>query len=459
MDKKLFKHLILLITYAVVLVVVIVKIDTVAGWLSAILSAFQPLFIGFAVAFVLNRPCNFFARLYEGHLPGRTRQAARPLAVVTAYVILLAILAVLISLVVPELINSLQTFVNNMGTYAANLQGLYDWVVQTLDLEALADLNLSAIINDTLNKVLSGVLDALTTTVPHLISMTGVVVSAVVTGVLALVFSIYMLIGGPRLTAQCRRLAITYLPGRVADPLLSVTRLTADTFTRYVSGQLTEACILGVLCFLGMCLFQFDYAPLISVIIGVSALIPVAGAYIGAAVAVLLLVMIEPMQAVWFLIFLVVLQQLEGNIIYPRVVGTSLGLPGIWVLAAVTVGSSLLGFVGLVISVPVTAVLYTLLKGDLARRGAAASGADTAGSTITPSSIKMTWSATSRAKAISWVTIIIVVFCSARVRMTRSTSLVSSGSKAEVGSSKHRISGPSARARAMATRCCCPPDN
>ena len=379
MDKKLFKHLILLITYAVVLVVVIVKIDTVAGWLSAILSAFQPLFIGFAVAFVLNRPCNFFARLYEGHLPGRTRQAARPLAVVTAYVILLAILAVLISLVVPELINSLQTFVNNMGTYAANLQGLYDWVVQTLDLEALADLNLSAIINDTLNKVLSGVLDALTTTVPHLISMTGVVVSAVVTGVLALVFSIYMLIGGPRLTAQCRRLAITSLPGRVADPLLSVTRLTADTFTRYVSGQLTEACILGVLCFLGMCLFQFDYAPLISVIIGVSALIPVAGAYIGAAVAVLLLVMIEPMQAVWFLIFLVVLQQLEGNIIYPRVVGTSLGLPGIWVLAAVTVGSSLLGFVGLVISVPVTAVLYTLLKGDLARRGAAASGADTAG--------------------------------------------------------------------------------
>lgn len=379
MDKKLFKHLILLITYAVVLVVVIVKIDTVAGWLSAILSAFQPLFIGFAVAFVLNRPCNFFARLYEGHLPGRTRQAARPLAVVTAYVILLAILAVLISLVVPELINSLQTFVNNMGTYAANLQGLYDWVVQTLDLEALADLNLSAIINDTLNKVLSGVLDALTTTVPHLISMTGVVVSAVVTGVLALVFSIYMLIGGPRLTAQCRRLAITYLPGRVADPLLSVTRLTADTFTRYVSGQLTEACILGVLCFLGMCLFQFDYAPLISIIIGVSALIPVAGAYIGAAVAVLLLVMIEPMQAVWFLIFLVVLQQLEGNIIYPRVVGTSLGLPGIWVLAAVTVGSSLLGFVGLVISVPVTAVLYTLLKGDLARRGAAASGADTAG--------------------------------------------------------------------------------
>ena len=117
-----------------------------------------------------------------------------------------------------------------------------------------------------------------------------------------------------------------------------------------------------------MCLFRFDYAPLISVVIGVSALIPVAGAYIGGAVAVLLLIMISPLEAFLFLVFLVVLQQLEGNLIYPRVVGTSMGLPGIWVLAAVTVGSSMLGFVGLIASVPVTAVLYTLLRGDLHRR-------------------------------------------------------------------------------------------
>ena len=189
-----------------------------------------------------------------------------------------------------------------------------------------------------------------------------------ITAVLALVFSIYMLSGGPKLTAQCRRLVTAYLPDRVSAPLLRVLRLTADTFTKYVSGQLIEACILGGLCFLGMCLFRFDYAPLISVVIGVSALIPVAGAYIGGAVAVLLLVMISPLEAFLFLVFLVVLQQLEGNLIYPRVVGTSMGLPGIWVLAAVTVGSSMLGFVGLIASVPVTAVLYTLLRGDLHRR-------------------------------------------------------------------------------------------
>ncbi len=369
MDKRLFKQLILLITFAVVLVAFIVKLDAVGAWVGGVLHAFEPLFIGFAIAFVLNRPCNFFARLYAQRLSERGRRAARPLAVATSYVLLIAFLAVLVALVVPELIKSLERFVSNLSTYGSNFQQLFDWVVEKFQLESLEDLNFTGAFDD-LNSLLSRALELLTDTMPHLISATGVVVSAVVTGVLAIVFSVYMLSGAPRLLAQCRRIVVTYLPKKMVGPFLSVARLTADTFTRYVTGQVTEACILGCLCFVGMCVFRFDYAPLISVIIGVSALIPVAGAYIGAILAVVLLVMIDPMQAVWFLIFLVILQQLEGNLIYPKVVGTSLGLPGIWVLAAVTVGSSLLGFVGLVISVPITAVLYTLLKQDLrARQG------------------------------------------------------------------------------------------
>ena len=367
-DKKFFKSLILLITYAVVLVAFIVKIDAVGGWLSSVISAFKPLLIGFAVAFVLNRPCNFFAGLYGKKLPEKAAKAARPLAVVTCYLIVVLLLAGVVALVVPELVKSIQTFAGNLSTYAGNFQALYDSIVEKLDLQSLADLNLSSAIREPLSKLLSGVLNALTNTLPQFITMTSVLVSGAITAVLALVFSIYMLSGGPKLTAQCRRLITAYLPERVSDPLLRVLRLTADTFTKYVSGQLIEACILGGLCFLGMCLFRFDYAPLISVVIGVSALIPVAGAYIGGAVAVLLLIMISPLEAFLFLVFLVVLQQLEGNLIYPRVVGTSMGLPGIWVLAAVTVGSSMLGFVGLIASVPVTAVLYTLLRGDLHRR-------------------------------------------------------------------------------------------
>ena len=368
MDKKLFKSLILLITYTVLLVAVLMKIDHLLGWGRSLLSALQPLFIGFAIAFILHRPCRFFTELYERHLPRRLARLSPALAVVSSYAALILAITLLILLVVPELVSSIQTFIGNMSTYTANLQGWMTQVVEALDLEALADLNLSATIQDALKTLLSGVLNALTTTLPQLISVTSVVVSAVVTGVVSLVFSIYMLSGSRQLLSQLRRLIRTYLPRRLSQSLFHVARLTADTFTKFISGQLLEGCILGSLCFVGMSLFRFDYAPLISVIIGVSALIPVAGAYVGAIVAALLLVMISPVQALWFLVFLLILQQLEGNLIYPRVVGGSIGLPGIWVLAAVTVGGGLLGFLGMLLGVPVTAVLYTLLKHDVARR-------------------------------------------------------------------------------------------
>ena len=372
MDKKLFRSLILLITYAVVLVAVIVKIDAVTGWLGGVIAAFQPLIIGGVIAFILNRPCNFFARLYEKALPGKAQGAARPLAAATAYLIVAAFVTALVALVVPELTHSIEMFIGNLNAYAANFQELFDWLAAKLELEQLANLDLSAGISDSLKNLLTGALDALTNTLPHLIGMTGVLISGVVTGVISFVFSIYMLSGGPRLTAQCRRLVRAYLPGKAADTVLSVTRLTADTFSKYVNGQMVEACILGSLCFLGMCVLRFDYAPLISVAVGVFALIPIAGAYLGAVLAV-----IDPWQAVWFLVFLVCLQQLEGNLIYPRVVGTSMGLPGIWVLAAVTVGGSLLGLLGMVVSVPLAAVAYTLLKQDLRARTPAPAAEET----------------------------------------------------------------------------------
>ena len=374
MDKKLFRGLLLLITYSVVLVAVIVKLDAVMGWLGGVAGAFQPLIIGGVIAFILDRPCNFFARLYERALPAKAGAVARPLAAATAYLIVAVAISLLVALVVPELTHSIEMFINNISIYAANFQELFDWVVSKLELEQLADLDLSTGISDSLKGLLTGALDALTNTLPHVIGMTSVVVSGVVTGVISLVFSIYMLSGAPRLTAQCRRLVQAYLPKGVADRVLTVARLTADTFSKYVNGQVVEACILGGLCFIGMCIFRFDYAPLISVAVGVFALIPIAGAYLGAVLAVLLLVMIDPWQAVWFLVFLVALQQLEGNLIYPRVVGTSMGLPGIWVLAAVTVGGSLLGLVGMVVSVPLAAVVYTLLKQDLRARLCAQGG-------------------------------------------------------------------------------------
>ncbi|MGM9606813.1 MAG: AI-2E family transporter [Aristaeellaceae bacterium] len=367
MDKKLFKRLILLITYTVVLILVIVRFDDLTGLLGKVLGSFKSIFIGFAIAFVLNRPCRFFHRLYARGLKGRAAKLVRPLAVISAYAVLVLAIAAIIAFIVPQVIDSLELFLSNVGGYITQLQGWINALLARLDLEMLESLDLSNL-SKTLQDLLGKILEAATSALPQLLSITSTVVSIVVTGVLAFVFSIYMLSGSDTLLSQCRRVIKAYLPERVSRVVFDVCQLTADTFTKFVSGQLIEACILGFLCFLGMTVLRLSYAPLIGVIVGVSALIPVAGAYLGAILSALLLVMVSPVQALTFLIFLVILQQVEGNLIYPRVVGTSVGLPGIWVLAAVTVGGSLFGFVGMLVSVPVASVLYTLLRRDVHRR-------------------------------------------------------------------------------------------
>lgn len=365
MNKHLFRSLLALITYTVLLCLFLVRLDTVAGALGSLLKACQPLLIGFAIAFVLDRPCKFFLRTYEkGPLPDKL---CRPLAVLSAYVSFFAVLVALISFVIPQVMASIELFISNLNGYMLHMQSLLDSLVAQLDMDYLESLDLSGL-SDILRRMGTAALNALTNTVPQLFSITGALVSFVVTGFLALVFSVYMLSGSQTLLRQCRRLVQAYLPERVSHSLLSVVALSAETFTRFVSGQAVEACILGGLCFLGMVILRLPYAPLIGVIIGLSALIPVAGAYIGAILSALILIMVSPMQAVIFLLFLVLLQQVEGNVIYPRVVGTSLGLPGLWVLAAVTVGGGLFGFLGMLLGVPTASVLYTLLKTDVNRR-------------------------------------------------------------------------------------------
>lgn len=367
MDKKLFKNILLLITYTVLLVLAIVRFDDLAHLLRNILVIFRPLFIGFAIAFVLNRPCRFFSRLYARALRGWAAPASKPLAVFTSYVVLIAAITAIVAFILPQVVESLELFVSNISAYMTRLQRWIDTLVLNLDLELLEELDLSNL-SKTIQDLLGQALNLVTSTLPHLFSITSTVVSVIVTGVLAVVFSIYMLSGGDRLLSQCRHLVQAYLPQRVSRVVFDVCQLTADTFTKFVSGQLMEACILGVLCFLGMTVLRLSYAPLIGVIVGVSALIPVAGAYLGAILSALLLLMVSPIQALTFLIFLVILQQVEGNLIYPRVVGTSVGLPGIWVLAAVTVGGGLFDFLGMLVGVPTASVLYTLLRRDVHRR-------------------------------------------------------------------------------------------
>ena len=367
MDKRLFRSILLIITYAVVLVMVLARLDVIGFALTQLLGLFRPLIIGFALAFILNRPCHFFFRMYSRGL-GKTRVAgaARPLAVVTSYLALIIVVTGVFSFVLPKLAESIQTFILNLSGYIANVQG---WINQLADYFHLdiAELDLSNL-NKTLENLFRQALGFLSGLGTQLLQFTAGIVSLVVTGVLALVFSIYMLSGKEKLLGQCRRVLRAYVPPKFADPITDVVHLTAETFTRFVTGQFVEACILGSLCAIGMLFIQADYAPLIGVTVGASAIIPVAGAYIGAVLSAVLLLMVSPLKAVIFLIFLVILQQIEGNVIYPKVVGSSIGLPGIWVLAAVTVGGGLRGLEGVLLSVPVASVLYTLLRRDVRRR-------------------------------------------------------------------------------------------
>ena len=371
MDKKLFKSILWIITYAVLLVLFIIQFDEVRGLFWTVIGLFQPLFIGFAIAFVLNRPCQLFSQLYDRGL-GRTKakNLSRPLAVATSYLLMFVLIIAFFSLVLPKLVESIQIFLNSINGYMLNIQewlNKQEWLAPLFSSLHLDTLDLSNF-SDLIKGALNGVVNTLTTAVPQLLTITSNIISIVVTGFLSIIFSVYMLSGKATLLSQCRRVLKAYAPPKVEAWVTDVVHLTANTFTAFVSGQLIEACILGGLTALGMLFIQADYAPLIGVIVGATALIPMVGAFLGGAVAAVLLIMVSPLKTLIFLIFLLCLQQFEGNVIYPRVVGNNVGLPAIWVLAAVTVGGGLFQFVGILVSVPVASVLYTLLKRDVRRR-------------------------------------------------------------------------------------------
>ena len=371
MDKKLFKSILWIITYAVLLVLFIIQFDEVRGLFWTVIGLFQPLFIGFAIAFVLNRPCQLFSQLYDRGL-GRTKakNLSRPLAVATSYLVMFVLIIAFFSLVLPKLVESIQVFLNSINGYMLNIQiwlNKQEWLAPLFSSLHLDKLDLSNF-SDLIKGALNGVVNTLTTAVPQLLTITSNIISIVVTGFLSIIFSVYMLSGKATLLSQCRRVLRAYAPPKVEAWVTDVVHLTANTFTAFVSGQLIEACILGGLTALGMLFIQADYAPLIGVIVGATALIPMVGAFLGGAISAVLLIMVSPLKALIFLVFLLCLQQFEGNVIYPRVVGSNVGLPAIWVLAAVTVGGGLFQFVGILVSVPVASVLYTLLRRDVHRR-------------------------------------------------------------------------------------------
>ena len=363
MDKKTLKTYLLLISFTIGLVLVVVHFETILGGIGVFLRLLTPLFVGIIISFVLNRPYEWLNRLYREKCRLKPR-TAQILAVVTVYLLAFGAIILLICMVVPELIRNLQLFAASVNQYLLEAQAMLNGFTETF---GLPPVDLSDFIN-TVSQYLGTLSSFINEMIPQIVEVTGGFISGVVTAFISIILSVYLLSGKDQLLMQLRRTLKVYLPNRAHAFFGRLYRIVAQVFGDYVAGQCKEAVILGVLCFIGMSLLRLDYAALISTVIAVTALIPMLGAYIGGAVGVVLLLFISPVKALIFLVFLIVLQQVEGNVIYPKVVGRKIGLPGLWVLLGITVGGGLFGIWGMLLAVPIASVVYQVIKKDVKKR-------------------------------------------------------------------------------------------
>lgn len=335
--------------------------------ISLVFSAAFPLLVGCVIAYLVNILMSFYERFYftRSHKEIVVK-SRRPVCMVAAFVTLIAVVMIIIRLVVPQLISCIQLILSQ-------LPGFIEMVIEEVaELHILPEDIMKALSSEDWNSRIGDILKILTSGIGNIVDVIFKTVSKIfsvaVTSLLSIIFSIYLLIGKDKLKKQCNRVIKHYLKKDWYKRVNYVIGILNDSFHSYIVGQCIEAVIIGVLCTLGMLVLGLPYATMIGALIAFTALIPVAGAYIGAIVGAFLIVMVSPIQAVIFLIFIVLLQQIEGNIIYPRVVGSSIGLPGIWVLAAVTVGGGVMGVVGMLLSVPLTATLYCIIKNDMNKK-------------------------------------------------------------------------------------------
>lgn len=348
------------------LVVYFGQILTFAGLCLHVLS---PLILGGALAFVLNILLKKLEKIYFPNSHRRlVQKSRRPVCIVLSIVLLLLIIMLIIRIVVPELFSCLQIMWQAVPP-------LFEkgrlWLLEHSDQlpavqEALQNSNIDwqGMLKNTLEAVWNGAGGA----VSSIVSVVSGMIGGIAQVAIACIFALYLLAGKERLLSQLQRLLRAYVRPDIRDKIQTVCTTANDTFSKFIGGQFTEAVIVGVLCTLGMLLLRFPYAMTIGIVVGVTALVPVVGAYIGAVLGAVLIASVSPLQALLFLIYLVVLQQLEGNLIYPRVVGPTVGLPGIWVLAAVIVGGGLFGVTGIFLGVPLAATIYKLLSHETSRR-------------------------------------------------------------------------------------------
>ena len=368
-DKKLLRNLFFIAGGCVVLAWILLRPDRLGALSTYIWGLISPFVVGAAIAFVFNVPMRSIERFLEGvKKPG----LRRTLAILLTLGALVLVIAFVVELLVPQLSETIQSLaaripqfvkrtVNFILEFLEENPQIQEWVMANTEFANIDWASLiqkaGTVVGNSVTTIVDGAFGALTN-----------VAGAIVNLVISIAFSVYCLARKEILARQARRIIYSILPEKTSDEIVRISRLTNSTFSNFISGQCLEAIILGGLFAVTMLILKLPYIPLVSVIIAVTALIPVVGAFVGCVLGAFFILVNDPIQAVTFVVMFLVLQQLENNLIYPRVVGTSIGLPGMWVLVAVTIGGELMGVAGMLLMIPLASVLYTLAREFTNRR-------------------------------------------------------------------------------------------
>lgn len=377
LNRKNVLKILGIISFTVILGVLLINFRTVLSGIGFLWGVCFPFILGGAIAFCFNIPMSFFERTFFGSVKRRRdnkkstrilRALARPVSLILTLLCVVIVLAIVVGVLVPQLAITFENIGMAMTAFMpkaqAWLQEIFDGNEEIVNYISTIELNWGNILNSTKNFIFNGAGNVLSYTM----SATVRVVSFFATFLIAFIFSIYVLIQKENLSRQLTKLITAVFKPHIVEKICYVSGLSHRTFSKFIAGQCVEALVLGSMFFVAMSVFQLPYALLVGILIAFTALIPVVGAFIGCFIGAFLILIVNPMQALFFVILFLVLQQIEGNLIYPYVVGNSVGLPSMWVLFAVTVGGSLMGVIGMLIFIPLMSVLYSLLRDWVNRR-------------------------------------------------------------------------------------------
>ncbi len=356
--EKNKKTIIELIIFTVVLIFALQNIGPIFNFILYCLHLFMPFILGAVIAFVLNVLLNLIEKKWLNKLFNNKNltKYKRTISLIISLLLILLFLGLLLFLVVPELKNAVTIFAQNLPSYINNVNVyLNKWGVETDSINKITN-----IFNELKDNSLLYIRDNKDFLLSSSLSIATSLISTITNLCLGFIFAIYILAQKERLNNQANKIMKAYFKEKQINKMNQIFTLANKVCSNFISGQCLEAVIIGFLCFIGMLILQLPYATTISVLIGFTALIPVFGAFIGTTIGAFLIFMINPIEAIVFVIFILLLQQVEGNFIYPRVVGKSVGLPGIWVMVAVTVGASVAGIIGMLISVPLCSIVYSI---------------------------------------------------------------------------------------------------